>query len=180
MGIGSFGLYTQLMVAAPELKGKWGIAPLPGRRLEDGTIDRSHGGVSGQCDIILQQTKEPDAAWEFLKWWANGEIQSAYAAELEGLIGIEARWNSANVNAFKSIAWGKADLEIIQSQWKWVKEVPVVLGGYFTGRHLTNAWNRTVVSPTNMTLRDSLEKAVKDIDRELLMKQEEYGIKSSD
>lgn len=176
IGIGSFTLYTQLMVAAPELKGKWGIAPLPGRRMDDGTINRSHGGIAGQCDIILQQTDNPEAAWEFLKWWTSDEIQSTYAAELEGLIGVDARWNSANINAFRSIAWGKEDLEIIQSQWKWIREVPVVLGGYFSSRHLSNAWNRVVVSPTGMTLRDSLEKAVKDIDRELLTKQEEYGI----
>ena len=52
--------------------------------------------------------------------------------------------------------------------------MPIVLGGYFTGRHIVNAWNRVVMS--NVLVRDSLEKAVKDINRELRQKQEEYGI----
>ena len=36
IGIGNFALYMQLSVAAPELAGKWGIAPLPGILGEDG------------------------------------------------------------------------------------------------------------------------------------------------
>lgn len=49
----------------------------------------------------------------------------------------------------------------------------MVLGGYFTGRHIQNAWNRVVLQGTNP--REALELAVKDIDRELAKKQEEFG-----
>jgi hypothetical protein len=62
---------------------------------------------------------------------------------------------------------------LAKRQWRWFKEQPVVLGGYFTGRHITNAWNRVVLQGINP--REALELAVKDIDRELSKKQEEFG-----
>ena len=63
---------------------------------------------------------------------------------------------------------------MIEEQWEWAEETPVVLGGYFTSRHLTNAWTSVVIS--GMDVREALEQAVKDINRELRMKQEEYGV----
>ena len=49
-----------------------------------------------------------------------------------------------------------------------------MLGGYYTGRHLTNAWTRCVESGEDF--RDSLEEAVEEINIELRRKQIEYGI----
>ena len=77
-------------------------------------------------------------------------------------------------------------LAVIKSTWIWARDMPVVLGGYFTGRHIVNAWNRVVMSAqssvltraarTRVLVRDSIEQAVKDINRELRQKQEEYGV----
>ena len=59
-------------------------------------------------------------------------------------------------------------------QWDWFQERPVVLGGYFTPRHVDNAWNEVVLQGKNE--RESLEAAVRAINRELRKKQEEFGI----
>lgn len=174
IGIGNYSLYMQLSVAAPELAGRWGIAPIPGTKRADGTVDRSNGVLSGECDIIMNQTENPDAAWEFLKWWTSDSVQTEFAREIESLVGAEARWNTANLEAFTNLAWSREDLAVIEEHWEWGRGIPVVLGGYFTDRHLNNAWNRVVVS--GQGVRDALEEAVEDIDRELRMKQEEYGI----
>jgi len=178
IGIGDFGLFMQLSVAAPELAGKWGIAPLPGveKINSDGTsyIDRTAGSITAQGAIIMKQSNKPEASWEFLKWWSSEEIQARFAREVEALIGAEARWNTANKKAFESLSWKSDDLAVIEEQWVWAREVPVVLGGYFTDRHLANAWNTVVISGGEV--REALEKAVKDINRELRMKQEEYGV----
>ena len=63
----------------------------------------------------------------------------------------------------------------------WATEMPVVLGGYFTGRQITNAWNRVVTrdismggDQTDTNVRDSLELAVEDINRELQAQQAQY------
>lgn len=96
-----------------------------------------------------------------------------FGRELEALMGVQARWNTANIYAFTKLPWNKQHLKVIQEQWEWATEMPVVLGGYFTGRHTSNAWNRVVLG--EMNVRDSLELAIKDINRELISKQVEYG-----
>ena len=82
----------------------------------------------------------------------------------------ESRWNSANVNAFFEMPWSDTEKKVINESFKWAKEMPIVLGGYYTSRHITNAWNRSVLS--KMDARDSLEEAVLDINRELQMRRE--------
>lgn len=101
-----------------------------------------------------------------------------FSSEIEALIGVEARWNTANLEAFDSIAWGKDNLEVFHEQWKWAGDIPVVPGGYFTSRHLTNAWNRVIIN--GQPVRIALEEAVEDINRELKMQREEYGLTRGD
>ena len=47
---------------------------------------------------------------------------------------------------------------------------PVVLGGYYTSRHILNAYNRILMS--NENVRTSMETAVEDINRELKRRRE--------
>ena len=176
IGLAGYNQYVQMTTAAPELYGRWDIAPIPGTRKEDGTIDRSNANLLGQTSVIMSQTDHPKESWEFLKWWSSDGIQTRFGRELEALLGVEARWNSANIRSFASMAWNRDHLKIITDAQSQAKEQPIVLGGYFTSRHINNAFNRVVVSAST-DARDSLEKAVKDIDKELKSKQEEYGFR---
>ncbi len=178
LGVGDFNMYMQLLVAAPEITGKWGIIALPGHIDENGEIDRTAGGLTEFGDIIMKQSTKPEQSWKFLEWWSSAEVQTRFAKEVEAMMGAEARWNTANKEAFLSLSWNDADVAALQEQWKWAKEIPTVLGGYMTTRHLTNAWTSVVIS--GMDIREALERAVKDIDRELKMKQEEYGVIGND
>jgi len=180
MGIGNYSLYIQLSTSAPELEGIWGIAPIPGRVMEDGSIDSSWSGIAAECDMIIageNDSKKHNLSWEFLKWWMSYETQLSYAREIEALVGVEARWNTANVKAFLSLDWGREDIEVFEALWETAKETPVVLGGYYTSRYLTNAFTDVVVSGSK-TSYEALEDAVKEIDRELKAKQIEYGVES--
>ncbi len=178
LGVGDFNVFMQLSAAAPELAGKWGIVSLPGHRKTDGTIDRTAGAITQSGDIILKQSKKPNESWEFLKWWTSTETQTQFAKEVESLIGAEARWNTANKDAFLSLSWSRDDIAALNEEWSFAKETPYVLGGYMTERHLTNAWTSVVMS--GMDVREALERAVKEINRELRMKQEEYGVKTNE
>ena len=178
LGVGDFNMYMQLSVAAPEITGKWGIVPLPGHIDENGEIDRTAGGLTELGDIIMKQSEKPEQSWEFLKWWSSAEVQTRFAKEVEAMIGAEARWNTANKEAFLSLSWNDEDVATLQEQWRWAKEIPTVLGGYMTNRHLTNAWTSVVMS--GMDIREALESAVREINRELIMKQEEYGVIGND
>ena len=173
IGVSHYWDYILFSTAAPELIGRWKMVPLPGTPLPDGTIDRSSGG-EGRAVVMLKSSKLKDEAWEFMKWWMSAEIQSRYAEELQALIGVEARWNTANVEALENLPWPKEDIAAIQEQWKWFKERPVVLGGYFTDRHIVNAWNRIVL--LGWSEREAVEEAVRDINRELAKKREEFGL----
>jgi ABC-type glycerol-3-phosphate transport system substrate-binding protein len=174
VGIADYWTYVLLSTAARELMGRWEMAPVPGTPRPDGSIDRSTGG-SGNAIVIFEQSEHPQEAWEFVQWWTSAETQLRYGIELEALLGVEARWNTANVEALHQMAWPYRDIEAISEQWEWFRERPVVLGGYFTPRHVDNAWNRAVLQGGNP--RESLEEAVRAIDRELCKKQEEFGIR---
>lgn len=168
IGVGDFTAYIKILSAAPELYGSWGIAPVPGHVDEDGNINHSQGKASAESVMIINNSTKPEKAWEFIKWWTSDEAQTAFGNEIESLVGSAARWNTANKKAFDSLPWATADLSVIKEALSQINEVPAVLGGYFTTRHIGNAFNRCVVS--QMDIRESLEKAVKDINTELLRK----------
>lgn len=174
LGIGNFTTYMQLLTSAPELYGRWSIAPVPGTKQSDGTIDHSVGTTAATANIILSQSEKQDAAWEFLKWWMSEETQTRYGRELEAILGTGARWNTANVDAFYALPWDVRHARVIRAQLESSEEQLIVPGGYFTGRHIINAWNRVVVN--NENARDSLEEAVKDINKELTNKRREFGL----
>jgi ABC-type glycerol-3-phosphate transport system substrate-binding protein len=125
--------------------------------------------------VIFKQSKQQAAAWEFVKWWTSMEAQQRFGNELEALLGVDARWNTANLAALQALPWPKQDIASIMEQWSWFKEPAVVLGGYFTTRHVVNAWNKVVLQGENP--REALEDAVFDVNKELATKQEEFGLK---
>lgn len=174
LGVGDFNMYMQLSVAAPEIAGRWGIAPLPGVKQADGTINRAAGAITDKGDVIMKQSDKPEQSWKFLKWWSSSETQERFAKEVEALMGAEARWNTANKDAFLSLAWNDEDLATLEEMWQWSQETPTVLGSYMTTRHMTNAWTTVVISGGDV--REAIEQAVKDINREMRSKQEEYGV----
>lgn len=173
IGISDYSTYILLSTAARELNGRWAMAPIPGTKQADGTVNRSAGG-SGDAVVIFQQSQHPKESWEFVKWWTSAEVQRRYAIELEALLGVEARWNTANVEALNSLAWPRADIKAVLEQWQWLQLRPVVLGGYFTTRHVDNAWNKVVLQGKNP--QEALEDAVREINRELSKKQEEFNV----
>ncbi len=178
IGIADFNQYMQLLVAAPEILDSWGIAPIPGHLNEDGEIVRWAGGTGMDTTSMMLFNDTPDEkqelAWEFIKWYTSPEIQTEYGLNLEQFRGETFRWNSANVEAFSKMPWRKNDLAAILEQWKWVKDLPNVPGSYMTTRQLDFSWNQTVLENGNP--RIELEKAVKDINRELKRKQIEFNI----
>jgi len=172
-GIGDYTAYLKLLTAAPELTGKWAVAQVPGKLQDDGNIDHTIGSCVSESCMIMEQSQNPDASWEFLKWWTETETQVRYARAIEGVYGRSARWPSSNKEAFASLNWKKADLKVMQESLSNMKSQPVVLGSYYTSRHVNNAWNRVVVSKTQ-SVRDSLEDAVKAINKELKRRKEQY------
>ncbi|UVI29154.1 extracellular solute-binding protein [Paenibacillus spongiae] len=173
IGVADYSTYILLSTAAPELTGWWGMKPIPGMKQPDGRINRATGGL-GQTGMIFKSSDKQEQAWTFLKWWTSADAQEKFGTELESLLGVEARWNTANVEALKRLPWQKADIDAILEQWEWFKEREIVLGGYYTTRYIANMWNEIVLN--GKVIREAVEEGVREINKELRKKREEFGI----
>ena len=171
IGISSYTLYTTLKAAAPEIDGLWSVAPIPGTKLPDGTINSTSAGAGTAC-AMLKDTKNPNGAWEFLKWWVSSETQLAYSNEVEAILGPTGRISVANVKAFKAMQWDGDMLDSILKAWEQVEELPEYPGSYYVSRSLYQGfWN---VVENNRNPKDMLIKYGKQADMEMLRKWKQY------
>lgn len=173
IGIADYTFYNTLAVAAPEIRGLWEFVPVPGTIQEDGTIRREVSST-GTAVVIMEQAKNKEASWEFLKWWTSKETQVRFGREMESLMGAAARYPTANIEALEELPWPVKDYQRIEEQWQWVRGVPEVPGGYFTGRHLDNAFREVINNGTNP--REALTDYVVYINDEIRAKRKEFNL----
>lgn len=173
IGISDYTTYNQLSVFAPEIRGLWGFAPVPATVQPDGSLRRDvPSGGSGV--LMLENARDKEAAWEFMKWWTSDDTQTLFGREMEGLMGAAARYPTANIAALDRLPWPVEDYENLKAQFEWVQGIPEVPGGYFTGRHLFNAFYKTVVG--NTEARESIMDYVQYIQDEITTKRNEFGL----
>lgn len=176
--IADYTLYNNLQVSAPDIDGLWSIAPVPGTRKEDGTIDRSVGST-GLTSLMMSATKEPEACWEFLKWWSSDEVQTNFGYEMESLQGKAGRVPTANLGAFQKLAWKASDMEALLEQYAWVKGIPQVPGGYYSWRNVNNAFYTVTTDTDFASAREELMDKVVLINQELNYKWDEFELAST-
>lgn len=174
IGIADYGLYNTLMVAAPEIRGLWDFTLIPGMKKEDGSIDHS-SGLSVTGSFMLSLSKNKESGWEFLKWWTSAQTQSRFGKEMESIMGPSARYATANLEAFDSLAWSPKELKALNEQRLLSKAIPEVPGGYFLSRHLNNAFRNTVIQKKDA--RDNLVEYTNTINLEIAGKRKEFGLK---
>lgn len=174
IGLADYTMYNQLSVFAPEIRGMWGFVPVPGTVQKDGTVNREvPGGGSGT--LMLESAEDKEAAWAFMKWWTSDETQTQFGREMEGLMGAAARYPTANTNALDRLPWTAGDYRNLKAQFEWVRGIPEVPGGYFTGRHLFNAFYRVVVNAKTQP-REAMMDYVQYIQDEISTKRKEFGL----
>lgn len=176
--IADYTLYNNLQVSAPDIDGLWGIAPVPGTMQEDGTIDRSVGST-GLTSLVMAATQEPEACWEFLKWWSSTETQTNFGYEMESLQGKAGRVPTANLSAFENLAWKASDMDALRQQFQWVKGIPQVPGGYYSWRNVNNAFYTVTTDTDYATPREELMDKVVLINEELVYKWDEFELVST-
>ena len=170
LGISNYTLCFTLKAGAPELDGKWKIAPIPGIQTEDGTVNNVCAGSGSGC-VLMKSSKEKKAAWEFLKWWVSANTQYHYSLELEAILGETARVSTANVEAVSRLSWEPEMLEVILSQWDQVKEIEEVPGSYYVSRSIDQAFWATLNKKSSA--KEAIEEwaEVSDIEIERKIKQ---------
>lgn len=174
IGIADYTTYNMLTVMAPEIRNLWDFTIVPGTELPDGTI-RHEVASATSAVMMLENAGNKEAAWKFMKWWTDEQTQIEYGREMEGLMGAAARYPTANIKALQQLPWPVKDYQNLEKQWKWVQGIPQLPGGYFTGRHLDNAFRKVVNANENP--REALSDYVLYIDDEIELKRKEFNLK---
>lgn len=176
LAIADYTSYSYLSVFAPEIKGLWGFTVVPGYEDAEGNVN--HSVIAGQsASIILNTSQRKNEAWEFLKWWTSEETQTSYCTEVENILGVAGRVATANVAALENLPWSSRDLKHLQAQMREVCVVPEIPGGYFTERHVKNAFYAVYNNKENP--RETLEDYVKTINNEITNKRIEFGLEEA-
>ena len=184
--ISDYTTYNNLQVSAPDIKGLWDFTHVPGTIREDGTLNTATG-CSGLADIIMSATKEPEACWEFLKWWTSAATQTLYGREMESLMGSSARVATANQEALANLSWPIRDYKGLAAQFANVRGIPQVPGGYYTWRNVNNAFYAVTTdnaskgrNESGNTPREELMDKIYYINAEITYKRTEFGLPTAE
>ncbi len=173
LGIAPYATYMTIYSAAPEIDGRWSVANVPGTIDEEtGVLNQTIAGSGSGCSIV-KASSHHDEAWEFLKWWTSAETQTRYSNNVESILGMLGRVQTANVEAFNDLAWDPEDLKALNEQWSMVKELPEVPGSYYTTRAVDQAFWSVINDGINA--KDAINKWSIVADNEIKRKIEEYS-----
>ncbi len=175
LGVASYATYNTLMVSAPEIRGLWDFTLFPGTLKEDGTIDRTVE-TNGLCCLMVATEDEHvrQNAWEFMKWWVSADAQVRFGREMESVLGASARYQTANRDALRQLAWSGTQLKILEEQMAHTKGFPEIAGGYSTTRHITNAARRVINNKEDP--RETLLNYARTINEEIKIKRREFNL----
>lgn len=171
--ISDYGLYNQLSLFAPEIRGDWQMYQIPGTKQADGSINRSET-AGGSAAAMFRGCKDEKAAWEFLKWWTSDDTMLRYGKEMETAMNGSARQAVANVKALSEMSWSKDDLDNILEQWNNVIGTPEVPGSYYTTRVVGFAFSKAYNEKTDPG--DALQEYIESLNAELTRKRQEFGL----
>ena len=179
IGIAAYSVYNTLMVSAPEIRGLWDFTLIPGTEVTDEAgntyIDRSDF-ITGSATMMIKTEDEQlrNNSWEFMKWWADADTQVRFGREIEALLGSSARYATANKDAFARLSWSADDIAVLNEQWEQTVGIREVPGGYYTGRHITNAIRKVINEKTDP--RETIMDYSITIDEEITKKRVEFGL----
>ena len=175
LGVASYATYNTLMVSAPEIRGLWDFTLFPGTKKEDGTIDRT-AQTDGLCCMIVatEDDRVRQNAWEFVKWWVGADAQVRFGREMESILGASARYQTANQDALRQLAWSGGQLKVLEDQMANTRGFPEIAGGYSTTRHITNAVRRVI--NTKEDKRETLLNYARTINEEIRIKRLEFSL----
>ena len=168
--------YSQLNVAAPEIKGLWDFKHVPGTiRTDDSgntVLDyTSNSGSSGA--VIFNTCSDISAAWDFIKWFTTTDVQVEYGKTIEAIMGPMGRYDTANVEALSQLNWSTAEYNKIIDQMNNLREVPIIPASYAVTRNVYNAFRAVVNNQKNP--RYQLSSYNRDINEEIVRKLKDLG-----
>ncbi len=179
--VADYTFYNQLEIAAPEIKGLWDFTAIPGTMQEDGTISHAVNSTSTGAVIFNQVDEKENGvenAWEFVKWFCSTDVQTAYATQLEGLMGQLGRYAPANKETLGQLAWSTDEVASLETAMTELEEIPIIPASYAVTRNVMNAFREVVNNAENP--RDTLMWYNRDINEEITRKRENLGLETAE
>ena len=175
VGIAAYSFYNQLTAAAPEIRGLWSFAPVPGIKNADQSINRAEPSSSSACILLKSAEKKnlKNEGAKFLKWWTSDDIQKKYAQELEAIMGVSARYTPAGKKAFQAMNWSPQERSMLTEQWEQVVNIPEVPGNYVVPRSITNAFRNSLEQSIPRRQLDIYNKVINE---EIKRKRKEFHL----
>ncbi len=175
IGMSDYTFYNTLSVSAPEIRGLWSFAPVPGTVQEDGTVNRvTTTTVSSTVMLSGVSDQEKADAWKFMCWWTDTDAQADFGRELESLLGSAARYNTANREAAQRMPWTSDELSSLMEQWDNLVGYPEMVGGYYYTRYYSFAFNEVLDDYADP--RETLLDYVQTINEEIKYKRQQLGL----
>jgi len=163
--------YANLQIAAPELKGKWGMSMVPGTPNADGELNRAaYIGTMGI--MIFEKSRDIPGAWEWVKWFMSEETQSLVSNEIMTRIPGGMLF-PANYNALMKINIPEEHRTVLVNQGMVGKAPSYALSPEsVTTRFISNALSEVVLMDADP--EDAILRAARDMTAELTRKQAEF------
>ena len=109
-----------------------------------------------------------------MKWWVSAESQVRFGREIESVLGASARYATANINAFRQLAWSAEQIDVLGEQREWAVGFREIAGGYYTQWHMINAVRKVINEKTDP--RENLLDYTRMINEEIVKKRSEFGL----
>jgi hypothetical protein len=93
---------------------------------------------------------------------------------MESILGASARYQTANRDALRQLAWSNKQLAVLEAQMAQTHGFPEIAGGYSTTRHITNAIRRVIT--TKEDVRETLLNYARTINEEIKIKRREFNL----
>lgn len=167
--IADYTFFNQLEEASPEIRGMWDFCQVPGTAGADGTVSHAVNSV-GTAAVIFSGAENQDGAWEFVKWFSSTEVQTEFAARLEGLNGVMGRYDAADPLTLEQLSWSEDELARLMDQYEELAEIPITPSSYAVTRNIMNAFRDVINEGENP--RNTLLWYNRDINDEIERKNE--------
>ncbi len=164
--------YANIETAAPELKGKWGLALVPGTKQADGSINHA-AYIGGMTFALFKDAKRVNDGFAWLKWFLSPDIQGKMAQRVSKEV-VGSIFIPANVNAVNAMQIPADHIKVVLEQAKAsIAPAYALAPESVTQRFINFAAYEAVVEGKDP--ETAIRKAARDMTNELEKKQKEYA-----
>ena len=173
IAIQNYTMYNNVVIFGTEIAGLWEFGPVPGMIDEDGNINNTT--MSGTSALVMMAgTKDPGAAWEFMKWYTDTQFQVDYSNELVAILGDAAKNATANREALEELPWTSREYSQLMKQMDTLSAIPQYPGSYIIARYTDFAFLDAYNNHADPV--DSLLQYINTINKEINRKRTEFEL----